>query len=402
MKTPLKSSAPLLNSILDNKFIAITVWIAAVLYGSLRVVFSGEINNYLVFKHVYLHTLQGVNLYIPYPAEHADINLYGPSFSLVIAPFSYLPDNIACVAWAVFNAAVLALAIFQLPVSGRWKNIMLLLCAPELMSTSSALQCNALVCACLLLAFSLIKKEKEQWALLFIMIPAFIKIYGLAGLAFFIFSKKKPAFILWAFVWSFVLFFAPLLITSFHFLVQCYQDWIEGLRIKAAKNSLLGDISIHQNISVPGMIRRIFHLEKLNDLLILIIACFLFASQYLKYRFAQNTAYQFYFLASTLLFIILFSTGTEGSTYIIAMPGLVLWYLLQPKSKLLIVFGVIAFLYTSFTMSDIFTPWMRNHISKPYSTKALFPFITWIIIIIQIHKLQFLKTVYPNQLLKQV
>jgi len=401
MKTSLKSST-FLNSILDNKFIAITVWIVAALYGSLRVVLSGEINNYRVFKYVYIHLQEGVNLYIPYPTEYADINLYGPSFSLLIGPFSYLPDNIACIAWALFNAAVLALAIFQLPVSARWKNITLLLCAPELMSTSSALQCNALVCACLLLAFSFIKKEKEQWALLFIMLPAFIKIYGLAGLAFFIFSKRKPAFILWAFVWGIVLFFAPLLITNFHFLVQCYQDWIDGLRIKAAKNSLLGDISIHQNISVPGMIRRIFQLEKLNDLLILIIAGFLFASQYLKYRFAQNTAYQFYILASTLLFIILFSTGTEGSTYIIAMPGLILWYLLQPKNKWLIGFGILAFLYTSFTMSDMFTPWMRNHISKPYSTKALFPFITWIIIIIQIHKLQFLKTISLNPLLKQV
>jgi len=53
----------------------------------------GSINNYLIFLKMYFgirYTRK--NLYDFYPNEYADLNHYGPLFSLMICPFAILPD----------------------------------------------------------------------------------------------------------------------------------------------------------------------------------------------------------------------------------------------------------------------------------------------------------------------
>jgi len=71
----------------------VVVWFAATLLAALLEISRGygEINNFLIYRGVYEHTLQQVNLYLTYPAEYADSNHYGPLFSILIAPFTWLP-----------------------------------------------------------------------------------------------------------------------------------------------------------------------------------------------------------------------------------------------------------------------------------------------------------------------
>lgn len=389
-----------LRKLAENKKIVLLCWFGFAIYGAVRAITAGQINNYLIFKHVYEHVLDQTNLYILYPGEYQDVNLYGPFFSLLIAPFSWLPDKAGSLLWAIANALFLFFAIARLPLPDKWKNTLLLLSAGEIMTTSHAMQANALVCACILLGFSYTRKGKEIWALFFIMAAAFIKLYGIAGLAFFFFSKRKRIFLLSAMAWSVVLFFAPVVITSFIFLIQSYADWYEGLQIKAAKNILLEKEVLYQNISLPGMIRRIFGLQHMQDKWILLPGFLCFISQYRQYKYINDIRYQLYLLCSVLLSVVLFSTGSESATYIIVLPGMILWYLLQRKTKWLNMFFLLAFLFTSFTYSDLFTPWARVHLSKPYSLKAFFPFVIWIVILIQIHARQFLKAIPPFLIMK--
>ena len=49
-------------------------------------------NNYLIYKHVFLNIIRNANLYDFYPGLYLYQNHYGPSFSLIIAPFAVLPD----------------------------------------------------------------------------------------------------------------------------------------------------------------------------------------------------------------------------------------------------------------------------------------------------------------------
>jgi len=384
---------------LFDKRIAIIIWFGLALAGVLQAFAENGLNNYFIYKQVFFHSLHQTDLYQPYPSEYGDVNLYGPFFSLVIAPFALLPDKIGAVCWVLANAGFLFWAISKLPLENKWKALLLILCSHELMISSASLQTNPLICGCIIVSFSFIQKQKEAYALFFIMLATFIKLYGIVGLAFFFFSKKPFQFILWMILWSIILFFSPLMITNFSFLFQSYKDWLHALRIKSAKNVLMDSSSLYQNVSVPGMIRRIFYLPGLNDLLVIIPAIVLFLSQYLKFNYFNDIRLRLYILCSVLISTTIFSTGSESSTYIIAMPGICIWYFLQPKTKWVNIFFIALFLLTTFAYSDIFTAWSRHHLFRPYSLKALPSFILWIVILVQIHRKQFLKAldIFPKQ-----
>ena len=396
MKT-YKTSA-YLDKLLNSRTAVTILWFGMAFYGFMQAVDNTGTSNYIIYKYVFIHASHSKILYLPDPAQGPDVNIYGPLFSVIIAPFTLLPDKAGAFCWVMLNALFLYWSLLKLPLPNKWKNILMLLSSQELMITSGAYQTNAFVCSCIILGFCYIRKEKEGWALFFIMLATFVKIYGITALAFFFLSKRKVKFIVAAITWSVVLFFAPLLIVNFNFLLQSYKDWYAGLKIKAAKNILPGKEILFQNVSVPGMLRRILF-PRLLDWLVLLPAACLFISQYLQLKFRSDLRYQLYLLCSVLIATVIFSTGSESATYIIAVPGMVIWYLLQPKTKFLQVFFWTAFILTSFSYSDILTSWSRTHLYRPYSLKAFFPFVIWIIIVVQIYTKQFLKAINPFKLI---
>ncbi|MFT3701847.1 MAG: glycosyltransferase family 87 protein [Agriterribacter sp.] len=375
---------------LYNKKLAAILWFGLSLIAVLQKVNHGKLNNFEVYRHVYFHVLQKVNLYVEYPAEYGDVNLYGPVFSLIIAPFALLPAKIGVICWVMCNVLFLYFAIYKLPINSKWKTALVLLCSHEMMNASSWLQSNAMVCSCILLSFVYTLQNKEYKALFFIMMPTFVKLYGVVSLAFIFFSKRPWKFVAWGFIWFGIFFIAPLLLTNFSFLIQCYQDWYAGLQIKAAKNIRLDTHYYYQDISMMGIIRRTVY-PQLNDAVVLISGAILMISQFVYHQYFSNPKFRLYILSSLLLFVVIFSTGSESPTYIIALPGICLWYLLQPSGKFIFWFFIFAFVLTTFSYSDMFTPWLRAHIIKPYSLKALPACIIWITIVVQIHRKQFLQ-----------
>lgn len=375
---------------LFDKTLAVVLWFGlsfiAVLQESLR----DKINNYIIFKHVYIHTLQQTNLYLEYPMHHADVNLYGPIFSLVIAPFTFLPDHIGVIAWELFNVAILFFAIKQLPIIDKWKNAILILSAHEMMNAASWLQSNALIAACVILGFVFINKGKDYVALFFILLATFIKLYGIVGFAFFFFSKNKLKFIRWSIIWSIAFFVLPMIISSKTFIVQSYFDWFEGLQHKALKNVNPNDNYDYQDICVMGMIRRIFNIQYLKNYYITLPAVIVFGLQYLRYEYFKDVRFRLYLLCSVLITTVIFTTSAESPTYIIAFPAACIWYVLQEHNKITNAFFIFVLLMTSFSYSDIFTPYFRDYIVRPYSLKALPCFILWIVIAKQVFSKQFL------------
>jgi len=60
-----------------------------------------QCNNFLIFRSAFDHLLAGRDLYAAYPAEHADLFKYSPTFALLFAPFALLPFGIALYMFAV-------------------------------------------------------------------------------------------------------------------------------------------------------------------------------------------------------------------------------------------------------------------------------------------------------------
>ena len=87
------------------------------------------------------------------------------------------------------------------------------------------------------------------------------------------------------------------------------------------------------------------------------------------------------FLASVSMFLCLFSTGTENSTYIIAYVGIGIWFMASPHTNktLKIILLVLAFL-ASLSPTDLFKPLKEPYIIR-YSLRAVPVTFVWITLI---------------------
>ena len=364
-----------LNFILQRRT-ALFLWFGLSFFASLKQALQHHYNNYLIYKFTFFNLIHQHNLYLPQPSHFLDVNHYGPLFGLFIAPFVWLPDPVAVILWVMFNAYILFIAINHLPLDNTKKTIVLLLCAHELMTASFSEQFNPCMAAIILLSFILVKQKKDFWAACLIILGTFIKLYGIVGLAFFFFSEHKLKLILGLVFWSVVFFILPMMVSSPAFVIQTYQDWKAVLIEKDAANA----VSLMQDISVMGMIRRIFHLPNISDGIVLLPALAIFGSSYLFVKKYQHLSYQLLILSSTLLFTVLFSSGSESPTYIIAFMGVAIWFvnLQKPVTPLQIALLVFAFILTSLSPSDIFPKSIRNGYIIKYSLKALPCLLVWL------------------------
>lgn len=331
-------------------------------------------NNFLIFRYVYWHTIEQLPLYVAYD-EYWDTNHYGPFFSLVIAPFAMLPVRWGLFFWLIVLSLSLYYAIRKLPFPDRKRIFLYWFCAHELLTALFMSQFNIAIAAIIVATFYCIEKEKDIWAACFIILGTFVKLYGIVGLAFFFFSKHKVKFLLALLGWALVMFVAPMAISSPDYIISQYVGWWDSLSAKNAENIFSGG----QNISLLGMVRKISGCASYSDLWLILGGLIIFGLPYLRIAQYKYKAFRYALLASVLLFVVLFSTGSESSTYIIAFVGVGIWYWSVPwkRSKWDIALMVFAFILTSFSPSDLFPAYLRKEFVQPYALKALPCAIIW-------------------------
>ena len=134
-----------------------------------------------------------------------------------------------------------------------------------------------------------------------------------------------------------------------------------------------------QNLSFLGFLQRtrLFN----NNLIVIAIALVLFALPYLRIGQYKHLRFRLMFLASVSMFLCLFSTGTENSTYIIAYVGIGIWFMASPNTNktLKIILLVLAFL-ASLSPTDLFKPLKEPYIIR-YSLRAVPVTLVWITLI---------------------
>lgn len=378
----------IISDFLVQKRTALLLWFGLSFFVAIKQAFGHVHNNYFVYKYTFFNLIHQNNLYLPQPEHYLDVNHYGPLFGLFIAPFVWLPDHLGASCWVMFNAYILFVAINQLPIVNQQKNIVLLLCAHELMTASFSTQFNPCMAAIILLSFVFIRQKKDFWAACLIILGTFIKLYGIVGLAFFFFSDQKLKLIFGLAFWSVVLFLLPMAISSPAFVVQTYHDWFADLVKKNSENRL----SLMQDISVMGLFHRIFSLPKSANKIIILSAIVVFGSSYLFFKKFKSLGYQLLILSSALLFTVLFSSGSESPTYIIAFTGVAIWYvnLKKPVTGLQIALLVFAFILTSLSPSDIFPRSIKNEYVVKYALKALPCLLVWLYIVYETYSRQFI------------
>lgn len=352
------------------------LWLLLALIAWLTKYFPDHYNNYRIFTGVWEHTIQQLSLYAHYPAEYMDNNHYGPFFSLVIAPFAVSPAWLGLWAWSTGLALFLYVAVKKLPVTDGKRIFIYWFCAHELLTGLFMSQFNIAIAAIIILTFICIEKEKDFWAAFFIMFGTFVKLYGIVGLAFFFFSRHKLKLTLSCAGWGIILFLAPMLISSPEYILSQYVVWYEELVVKNTANLF----AVMQNVSLLGMVRKISQCATYSDSWLILGGLIAFGLPYLRFSQYRNPAFRLTLLASVLLFTVLFSTGSESSTYIIAFAGVAIWYVAAPwkRSGWDIALMVFAFILTSMSPSDLFPRYIRVNYVYPYALKALPCVLIWL------------------------
>lgn len=332
-------------------------------------------NNYLIFIYTYFHANEHLNLFSRYP-EYGDMNHYGPLFAMLIAPFAMLPQYIGMFFWELVNSLFLFYAIQTLPLNIKKINAVYWIVAHELLTALFACQINPSITAIIILSYTLIDKKQNFWAAFLILLGTFIKLYGIVGLAFFFFVKEKPKFIAYCFFWAIVFFVAPMLFFGPEYIISQYKEWYLSLSAKQLENATLVS---QQDISLMGIVRRLTANPNLSNLPFLLPGVVIFCLPYLRFKQYKSETFRLMYLASTLIFTVIFSNSSESPTYIIAFAGVAIWFVLQEKPihPLVIALFVFSILLTTLAPSDIYPKYIRVNYIMHYSLKALPCVLIW-------------------------
>ncbi|MEF9986954.1 MAG: glycosyltransferase family 87 protein [Bacteroidales bacterium] len=354
----------------------LVLWLLIAIIAWLTKYFPQKYNNFLIFKNVFWHTINQLPLYISYIGEYNDINHYGPFFSIVIAPFALVPLWLGLLAWLGGLSFFLYIAVRSLPIEQKKHIFIYWFCAHELMTAIFMSQFNVAIAAIIIITYAALEKEKEWLAALMIVLGTFVKLYGIVGLAFFFFSKNKLKFIGYGLLWSVVMFVLPMVISSPNYIIEQYGEWFNDIAFKNGNNTF----ALMQNVSLLGMIRKISMNPNYSDLYIILCGLALFGIPYLRRAQYKYVAFRETILASVLLFVVLFSTGSESSSYIIALCGVAIWYVASPWKRNSIDIGlmIFAFILTSMSPSDLFPRYLKIHYVYPYALKALPCVLIWL------------------------
>jgi len=347
---------------------------------------DAKINNYLIFKNVFWHTIHQQNLYSAYPEVYFDKNHYGPLFSILIAPFALFPNFIGATLWAMLNVLILFYAVYKLPITNLGKNIILLICLIETLTSIQNLQFNPMLCGWIILTYVFIKEDKLGFAAMLIVAGTFIKLYGIVGVPFIFFTKDYKKFIGYLALWAILFFCLPMLISTPQFVIQSYFDWYHSLLEKNIENITSYQSGGMQDISVMGFVKKISGFYDISSFYFVIPAAIVMIFPVFRFSNWGNVKFQLTYLAQLLIGIVIFSTSAESPTYVIAVTGFGIWYVLFAPKPPKWIYWLLLFVLvlTVFSPTDLFPRYLHKEYVVKYSLKALPCFIAWLIISFQL------------------
>lgn len=327
-----------------------------------------EYNNYQIFADSFFHLKENKNLYLAYPQEYYDLYKYSPTFALFMGLFAYLPDLPGLIFWNLLNALVLLSALRYLPeLDQRKKTIILAFVFIELITSLQNSQSNPLMAGLILWAFIAIENKKVALATLFICLSVFIKVFGVLAFAIFIFYPQKGKAVLYAALWSIILFFLPIVLISVSDLIQQYQNWLVLLQ---------NDHSASVGFSIMAWFQTWFGISNVKNIILIPGVILLFAPL-VRIRYYSSMQFRYWFLSSLLIWMVIFNHKAESPTFIIAIVGVAIWYVSQARSGWNLFLLLLAFVFTILSPTDVFPAYIRENWVIPYVLKAVPCIFIW-------------------------
>jgi len=334
-----------------------------------------DYNNFRIFKFSFYHLIQNRDIYQLFPDDHWDLYKYSPAFALCFGILSWMPDILGLFLWNLINSLCLYAGIRLLPgISDEKKSFILLFCLLEMLLSIQNTQSNGLMAGLIVLAFALAERRNYLLSTLCIVFSFYIKIYGALAFVMYLFYPGKLRLFGWTLFWMAFFALIPLVAVSGPQLLFLYKSWW---------HLLIDDRSASTGVSVMGIMVSWFQLPGAKNWVTLAgIGLFLLPLMHIgRYK---DLSFRFLYLASMLIWMVIFNHKAESPTYIIVMAGIGIWYWSQQQpgtaDRILL---ILSFLLITMSVSDLVPAPVRNGFIRPYGIKAVMAIVVWIRIVYQ-------------------
>ena len=273
-----------------------------------------------IFRASFWHLVHGQNLYAHY-GNH-DLFKYSPTAALFFAPFAWPSFAVGLLLWNAVNAAALIVAM-NLILNRNDTTLALVLLIPELFNALQASQSNALVAALILAAFAALEQGRQLRAALSIALGVVIKLFPIAALSLALFHPRRARAIMILAVTGAVLLLLPLIVTSPSMLLAQYGWWHDvetfdalerGASVMQMINQALGVTWPNWPVQLAGTIVLLFPLARREQW--------------------RSRHFRLTYLASLLVFVVIFNHQAERPSFVIAATGVAIWFVESPRNRL--------------------------------------------------------------------
>jgi hypothetical protein len=272
-------------------------------------------NNFLIFRAAFEHLVGARDLYARYPGEHADLFKYSPTFALLFAPFARLPFAAALLLWNLVNVVSMFVAL-RAVLPARYRLTAIQLTGIGLVTTVDGSQSNGLVAALLLLAFASLERDRLGAAAASIAAGTLIKLFPIAAAVLALPRRDRWRFAALGAGIGMAVVLLPLAVVDAHVLIAQYQSWYrlgstDALDRGASAMRLLHLVSGYDGPNWP---------VQLAGTAMLVVPLLRRPSRWMDADFRLT------FLASVLVYAVVFNHKAEQPSFIIAMVGVAIWH----------------------------------------------------------------------------
>ena len=340
------------------------VWIVAVIIIALQAA-ARENNVFLTFRTSWFNLAEGRDLYQLNPS-HYDYYKYSPTFALLFAPFAVIPLTAGLLLWTATNAAALYYALGRIFSAERLLAARGIVFIDAVGSMQNA-QSNVLSAGLMILAFVELERRRELTAAIAVALGTLTKLFPIAAAAFAIFRPYRiPRFALLGIACGVVGIAAPLLLVSPEQLKELYRSW----------GALSKTDALTRGYSVMELLEMLFHADWPNAPLQLAGAAIMLAPLR-RYWMYGTERFRLLFLASVLMFCVIFNHKAESPTFVIATAGVAIWFLNVERNAISWAAFAVFLVGTTLSSSDVMPEALQEGFFEPYKIKTVPVLVVW-------------------------
>jgi hypothetical protein len=290
-----------------------------------------------------------------------------------MTPFAYLPNIVGLILWNILNAVILFYAFRKFPFDSEKKQLFAIgFILFEAITSLMISESNCLMAGLIILAYIALEKKKIGLASFLLILSVFIKPFALAAIPLFLLYPGKWKAFWFSLLWFVVLFSLPLICVSPQELINTYISW--GAMLK-------NDHDISYGLSVMAWLHTWFGIDA--KYYALLAGILLFMLPLLRYKAFAYTSFRQLFLASILIWVVIFNHKAESPAFIIAISGVAIWFS-QSTTKFNILLLILAFLFTILSPTDLYPHFIKDRFFIPYSIKVVPCIIIWVKILFEL------------------